>query len=212
MAHVIPPPGTKGLFLLRSPFATVEGLVYHVSAQRSFEDLIRRGIDPIELVYKPVGLGEAEYTADSESGAYVITLLTPSDKAIFVPDTYIDSYPDMGVIPHSWVVVSASCGMLPDTYPTEALEQAMKEVISDHTGVEANVFISRAPVTQAITQEQYVQNVAARNAAIKTRVSTYAENIALKKRNDDLEASELELLSLIEALQAEIEELKGTPP
>ena len=212
MARVTPPMNSQGLFILRSPFVAKGTVVYHVGAHRNFEDIIAAGIDPLSLVYTPVNLGQAEYDADKLEGATIITLYSATEKPLHVPDTYIESYPNMGVIPHSWLVAAISCGMLPDTYSTSALELALKEVVSDHTGIEGEVFITRAPVTEAITQEQYVQNLNARQAAIKTRTSTYAENIRLAAELENSRESEQRLIELVEQLQERIEELEGLNP
>lgn len=212
MARITPPMDSQGLFILRSPFVAKGTVAYHVAAHRKFEDLIAAGIDPLKLVYEPNRLGQAEYDSDKLAGATIVTLYSATEKPLHVPDTYIDSYPNMGVIAHSWVVASIDCGMLPDIYQTSALELAIKEAVSDHTGIEAQVFISRAPVTEAISQEQYVQNLNARNAAIKTRTSTYAENIRLLGLLDNSRQSEQRMIELIEQLNARIAELEGSNP
>lgn len=212
MAKVTPPMEAKGLFILRLPFKATPTVAYWVGAHRSFDDLIAQGEDPMELVYTPVGLDAAAYAADKAAGAYILTLFSATEKPIHVPDTYVESYPDMGVIPHSWMVVSASCGMLPDTYDTAALTQAVSDAITEHCGIPAQVFVARAPVTSAITQAQYVQNLNARQAAITNRDSVYATNLALTTALANERANSATLIELIEQLQARIAELEGTPP
>lgn len=212
MARITPPMDIEGLFVLRHPFVATPNVEYKVKAHRKFVDIINQGLDPMALVYTPVGLTEADYAADDLAGATIISLHSATEKVIHVPDTYIDSYPDMGVIPHSWVVVSVSAGMLPDVYATDALEDVLKTAVSDHTGVDATVFVSRAPVLTAITQEQYAQNLAIRTAAIKNRNTTYSENIRLAGVVDTLTQANQELIELVESLQARIEELEGVSP
>lgn len=212
MARVTPPMNSVGLFILRAPYRATATVAYKVDAHRNFKDIIDQKIDPMDLVYRPVGLDETAYASDQAAGAVIVTLTSATESPIHVPDTYIESYPDMGVVPHSWVVVSASCGMLPDMYDTTALQQAVSDAISEHVGVPAQVFVARAPVTSAITQEQYVQDLNARNAAIKNRTSVYAENLRLINDLANSRANEAALMELVEQLQARIEELEGTPP
>lgn len=212
MANVIPPPGASGLFLLRVPFVANSNIVYHVAAIRSFEDLISRGIDPVALVYTPVGLTDAAYQEDLAAGALVISLLSPTTKPLYVPTTYIDSYPNMGTVPHSWIVATISCGMQADAYDTTRLAQAIQRAVSDDTGVESIVTFARAPTADAITQEQYVANLNARNAAIKNRSTTYADLLASQAREANLRQSNTALLDMIEQLQQRIDELEGSAP
>lgn len=212
MARITPPMNAKGLFSLRLPFAASPTTVYRVSAIRNFEQMVSEGDDPVSLIYTPVGLDNAAYQADLAAGASVIVLMSDTLKPIYVPDTYIDSYPNMGVVPHSWVVASISLGILPDTYDLTRLMQAIKTAVSDDIGVEPTVNIAVAPTTDAITQEQYVQNLNARNAAIKNRSTVYAELLKARAENTNLKQSQNQLFDMIEQLQARIDELEGSAP
>lgn len=212
MARLTPPVGAKGLFTLRLPFEANPTTVYQVSSQRSFADLINRNIDPIALAYTPAGLGDAEYQADLAEGAFIITLLSDSQKAMYVPDTYIDSYPNMAIVPHSHVVAVVSCGILPDTYDTTRLEAAISKAVSDDTGVESTVSIAVVPTTDAITQEQYAANLNARLAAIKNRSTDYADKLVLQTQLESASNQTAEMVLLIEQLQARIAELEGSAP
>jgi len=201
MARITPPVGVTGLFILRAPFVAVATVAYHTGADRTFEEMISRGLDPVKMVYEPVGLTDTEYQADVAAGAHVITLLSETQKPLYVPDTYIESYPNMGVVPHSWVVLTVSMGMLPDSYDLTRAVNAVKRAVSDDTGVESDVTIATAPVTQAITQEQYVENTAARNAAIVNRSTDYTDKLALQAQVDQLKQQNQELIAMIEQLQ-----------
>jgi hypothetical protein len=161
--------GAKGVFLLKEPFVALASRSYTVIASRSFEELVARGNDPLSLVYAPVGLTNVEYQADIALGAQVIALKALDQDVMYVPDTYILSYPDMGVVPYSWTIASVSLGMLPDTYDTALLEEKVAAAVSDYIGVEPIVSIGRAAASDMITNEQHIQLTIARQAAIKSR-------------------------------------------
>lgn len=201
MARLTPPVGVTGLFILRGPFVAVPTVAYHTGADRTFEEMISRGLDPVKMVYEPVGLGETEYKADLAEGAHVITLLSESQKPLYVPDTYIDSYPNMGVVPHSWVVMTISMGMLPDNYNLTRAIQAVQNAVAADTGVMAEVKVATAPTTDAVTQEQYVQLTQARNAAITNTDTDYTEKLRLQEQNDRLTQQNQDLMVMIEELQ-----------
>jgi len=212
MANIVPPIGSKGLFLLRIPFVANPSIIYHVGAIRSFEELISRGIDPVKLVYTPAGLTDASYAEDAAAGALILTLLSDTLKPLYVPTTYVDSYPNMGVVPHSWLVATVDCGILPDTYDTTRLTQAIQRAVSEDIGVGSTVFIARAPTTDAITQDQYVQNLAARNAAIKNRTTDFVLLQTARSDIANLTQSNQALVDLVQQLQARIAELEGSAP
>lgn len=212
MARITPPLGCKGLFSLRIPFIAQVNVVYRVGAESTFEEMLTRGLDPMALVYTPVGLSTAAYNADKAAGAAIITLLSDTQKPLYVPDTYIDSYPNMDVVPHSRVVMAADLGMLPDTYDFTRAMTAYGKAISDDIGVVPTIMLCVAPVADAITQGQYVQNVNARNAAIKNRTTDYAKVLVLQDQVANLTQSNAELVTVIEQLQQAIIDLGGTAP
>lgn len=180
MARVTPPMYAKGLFQLREPFVATSTVQYTVSAIRTFEEIRAKGDDPLALVYLPKSLTQADYQADVAQGAAVITLLSATEKPLYVPDTYILSYPNMGVVPYSWLVASLSLGMLPDSYDTSLLEEKLKGVVSDFIGVQPTVNIGRAATNRAVTDDEHVQLTATRQAAIKARDTDYAQASALQ--------------------------------
>jgi hypothetical protein len=212
MARITPPLGARGLFVLRAPFNAKATVVYRVTGERSFEDLINRGVDPMKLVYDPVSLVEADYQADVAAGAAIITLMSDSEKAIYVPDTYIDSYPNMGVVPHSWMVATVDLGILPDSYDLTRLTQSVKQAVSDYIGVESTVSVATIPTTDAVTQEQAVADAAARSAAIAIRTTPYAENLVLMAQIEAYKTAQATMIATIEALNDRIKDLEGSAP
>lgn len=212
MARLTPALGAKGLFSLRLPFVATATVVYRVGAEQTFEDMIKRGLDPQKVVYDPVGLSSVDYANDQAVGAAIITLLSDTELPKYVPDTYIDSYPNMGVIPHSRVVMAADLGMLPDTYDLTRAQQAYAKAISDDIGVAPTIVLCVAPVADAITQEQYVQNLNARNAAIKNRTTDYALLLQARDQIAALTQSNEQLIEIIEEQQRIIDDLNGTAP
>lgn len=212
MARITPPLNARGLFALRIPFVAADATIYRVGAERTFEELISAGIDPMKVVYEPVGLSTADYAADQAAGAAVIILMSDTKKPLYVPDTYIDSYPNMGVVPHQRVILAADLGMLADTYDLTRAIQAVGKALSDDIGVEAPVTVCVAPTGDAVTQEQYVQNLNARNAAIKNRTTDYALLLQSRDQVANLTQSNAQLVEIIEQLQQTLAELQGTAP
>lgn len=169
MARLTPAPGLKGAFLLRSPFKTEADLEYTVTAIRSFAEIRARNSDPFTLVYEPVGLTPVAMDADIAEGAAIVVLSTRTGVLTYVPDTYVDSYPYMGSIPYSHLIVSASLGMIPDSMDITLIQQVVASAISDYIGVQPTVFVSRGEVSDVITEDRHVQLTISREAAIKNR-------------------------------------------
>lgn len=180
MARITPPLDAKGLFKVRSPYTVSPVGIYWVGAQRTFEELIAAKIDPLTQVYKPVGMGQSDYNQDVIDGAKVITLLSYIRSPLHIPDTYILEYPNMSLVPHSWVVLTISCGILPDTYDLTRMMQTVSDAVSEYTGVSVVVTPMVAPTTDSVTEVAYEEARAAREAAIVNKSTDFADKLALQ--------------------------------
>lgn len=179
MARLTPNIGIKGAFLLKAPFATEADVEYTVVALRSIAEFTAKTGDPVELIYKKVGLGRPELTADQAEGAIIVVLSTKAGVLMYVPDTYILSYPFMGSIPYSHIILSVSLGMLPDDMDLTGAQQVVTSAVSDAIGVEPTVFISKGEVTDMIDEQRHVQLTISREAAIKNRETDRAKALRL---------------------------------
>lgn len=198
MARVTPPIGAKGLFKVRSPYVVSAAAIYWVGAVRTFEELIAAKIDPLTQVYVPVGMGQPDYNADIIEGAQVITLLSNVRPPLHIPDTYILEYPNMSIVPHSWIVCTVSCGILPDTYDLTRMQQTVSAAVSEYTGVQANVTISTAPTTDSVTEEAYKEAKLVRDAALVNKSTDFVEKLALQDQLDKANSYITDLTTVID--------------
>ncbi|MNQ06253.1 hypothetical protein D3C85_190030 [compost metagenome] len=210
MARITPPIGAKGLFKVRSPYVVSAAAVYWVGAVRTYEELIAAKIDPLTQVYTPVQLGQPDYNQDIIEGAQVITLLSHVRPPLHIPDTYILEYPNMSLVPHSWIVCTVSCGILPDTYDLTRMQQTVAAAVSEYTGVQSTVTISTAPTTDSVTEEAYKEAKIVRDAALVNKSTDFVEKLALQEQLDKVNAYVTDLLAVIDQQNLEIAEQKQT--
>lgn len=206
MARVTPPIGAKGLFKVRSPYVVSAAAVYWVGAVRTYEELIAAKIDPLTQVYTPVGMGQQDYNADIIEGAQVITLLSFVRPPLHIPDTYILEYPNMSIVPHSWIVCTVSCGILPDTYDLTRMQQTVAIAVSEYTGVQANVTISTAPTTDSVTEAAYLEAKAVRDAALLNKSTDFADKLVLQEQLDKANAYIGDLTTIVDQQEVTIAE------
>ncbi len=186
--RLIPPIGTKGLYKLEVPFASTirEKEIYECAAIRYFTDLENNGSDVFEIYYKPYGLTEENYFIDRSAGHVLITLLSPKYPPVYVPSSYIRSYPSLVSRKYNQVILSASLGPLPDDVVLEPTMQAMQNALSDFIGAEVLVNVGVMPLTDAVSPEEHETREAARLGAISTRDTAYARVVELETANSSL--------------------------
>lgn len=175
MSRRTPPIDTRGIYELKDPFHASADKVYICHAIRTFKDLREQFLDPYELYYEPNGIERSKFEDDRDEGAVIVTLIDEDgEEVIYVPDTYILSFPDMGEIKYQRIVVSVDFGALPEYIPFAHVEEQIGSVAKDVIGVEPNVETHIAPTSNLITPEEHQSLEASRRANISNANTIYA--------------------------------------
>lgn len=187
--RITPIVGVEGLFEVKQPWTVLGDNVYECIANRAMSDLMDAGIDILEFVYKPVGLGEQEYSSDVKEGACIISLLNksnPDAKVIHIPDTYIISYPNMDISNYNRMIVSVDLGALPINTDVTSMIVYLKQAALDMIGVESDPVVHKGPASNSITFEQHQE-------LVKKRIANKKKNHSLDVINEDLKNENAEL-------------------
>lgn len=134
-----PPLFATGRWVLDSPFSVPANAVYTCKAVRSFDDLKARGIDPYEQFYLPKGISRDDFENDVRNVANIVTLMSDTHPLLYVPDTYIKSYPDTTTVPYRHVVLSMSLGAIPDSLVLDDFKDKVQQYALASLGIEARV-------------------------------------------------------------------------
>lgn len=174
--NLIPAVGTRGRFVLKPPFdaAMAPNTLYTMSAVRKFDEIDTFGTSIYTQFYQPFQLTEADVNTDRSAGAMIITLMTDNSPPLYVPTSYVQSYPDLNYRPYNQYIAVLSLGPLSDDTLFEPVIQGLKNTTSEFLGVEPEVNIAFMPLTDIITPEQHENREAARQAAITNRSTDYA--------------------------------------
>jgi hypothetical protein len=175
-----PPIGTTGTYRLIQPWTVDATKIYICKAVRLFADLEIKGIDVLALAYTPVGGTPEQLAEDQAAGAAIISLFTEDGTVIYVPDTRIESYPNMGNYNYRHVVASISLGAIPDSTNLDWLLEEYAELTVNTIGVTADVKIHEAPTTKTVTPEEHDRIEAARLAKISNQTTYKARCIKLE--------------------------------
>lgn len=193
-AKFTPPLHARGIYTLVTPFPDITSLIYECTAIRSFRDYLDLGKSAYDEVYVPAGLTAENYTDDLAANANIVTLTSPNNATIYVPDTYIQKYPDLEYVQYANIAVSASLGAIPDDLDLSLMKTQIAGIISDVIGVTPVVRLHAYASAGVVTMAQHALNEASRQAAITNRttdrarvIALLAEKAALQQRIVDLE-------------------------
>lgn len=192
----VPSINTSGRFVLKKPFIAKEQVRYNVTALREFSDLYVRGIDVYSKYYKPFGLVDGtvvngktfSFSAETKSNPVIVTLEGSDDTVLYVPSTYIDTYPIVGDVVYSRLILTADLGALPDDVPLDSILQDVEDLIQSRFGVNSVVRVARGYTDQQPTLEEHEILEQSRVGAITSAQNNFTENQELRKTAEFLDA------------------------
>lgn len=192
-----PPVNASGIFTLAPPFAAqlIPGVNYTCIAVRKFADIQKLGIDPYEIFYVPNALSETIYLADVQAGECIVTLRSNGGAFLYVPTSYITSYPNMGGIPYTAIVLGINLGAIPNYVDLSAIKTKISNVVHDSFGVTPDI-------QQAAISETKNMSIADANAIESARLAAITDNqtdlAKYLEANADLQAA-LDKIAELEA-------------
>lgn len=207
LAKKTPPIGARGRYILTYPWQANPAKLYTCLAIRSFADIYKQGQDVYNLFYKAMGLendqsigGEIfQFASEALLKPNMITIRSDDGETIYVPDTFIQSFPSMGEVKYSHMVLSLSLGPIPDYVSLAALKDAIADTVRDNIGVVPTVREHVAPSTDNPTPEQHEALETARLAAISMSLTDYAKWLLATAENEAKQATIHTLTSMLKS-------------
>lgn len=204
--NIAPPLETKGRFVLKAPFSADPTKLYTVIGLRKFMELVGSSVDVFKTYYSPMGLKESDYDNDYKAKATLVILYSEDGGMLFVPSTYIQSFPSQSIPSYGNYVISALLGPFRTDYDFSFTKQKVAEVLSNTLGIEPEMYVDSIGESQVMTVENAEVLEANRQAAINDRQTSYAKLLTK-------DATITELQAQIAALQEAYSKLQsGTTP
>lgn len=201
MAKMTPAMHAKGLFQLKAPWPAQLQAIYEVIAIRSFTDFIKKGESVYDLFYRPLNLSQQDFDNDAAEGAHIVTLRSSTAATIFVPDTYILSYPALDTVTYTRIVLSVDLGPLPANVALDHLKTTLASAASDITGNVATVKEHAVPYAAIVTESEHATLESVRQAAVTNRTIDRARVLEQQTIIDAQAAMISDLQDAIVALQ-----------
>lgn len=188
MSNLIPSIGAKGKYRLHSPFdVLIKDVAYTCVAIRRLTDFITMGRDPKELYYDPHGLDDTVWDEDSSNPEVcIVSLRSDSGLWLYVPSTFILSFPDINSIPYSVRVLGVSLGAIPESLDLSNLYTNMIDLVRDTIGVESEVKSVVISETTLLPNDTHETLEIARNDLIESSQTQRATIIELHRQLDAL--------------------------
>lgn len=183
MSNLIPSLGAKGIYKVSEPFTTlVKNIAYTCIATRRLSDFVSIGRDPKALYYDPYGLGDAIWARDSKDrDVCIVSLQSDSGQIVYVPSSFILSFPSLNGIPYTVRILGINLGAIPDSLDLNSLYGYMHDLVRDTLGVESEVKSVAISETKLMSKEQHDSLELARLDLINTTQTERSRIIELER-------------------------------
>lgn len=179
-----PPIGAAGTYKVSDPFQSVvdSATHYECKAVRRFVDVVNEGVDPYSEYYAPYNISQEKYQQDYTAGACIVSLVSSSGVWVHVPTTYITSYPSLGGIPYTAIVLGISLGAVPDYLDLTAIKKKISDSVMEYIGVSSTVTSVKVSQTRNVSYGDHQAIETARVQKISERTTDYAKLLDAQAR------------------------------
>lgn len=195
--------GATGRFMLKLPWKADANTTYEVLAIRSFDDIYKLGDDVYSIYYKPMGLVEGlagfKFKDEVALKPNIVTLKGLNGSIVYVPDTYIVSFPSLGNVQYHHVIITASLGALPEQVDLSIIKDDIQNLIEARIGAKTVAKIMTAPATNQPNAEQHEALEAARTGSIREYENDYTK---VKRQQDTIGKLTAKVEALTQVLKA----------
>lgn len=192
---ILPTIGAKGIFRLKAPFDTklLPNVSYECVAVRELIDVLSAGVDVYAKHYEPNGISEAEYQKHLQDDVCLISLRTDAGIWLFVPSTYILSFPGMSGVKYANLILGVPLGAIPDTLNLEIIKKKISDLVQGELGITSGIEEIVVSQIEVLSKEEHERLENARKTKVVTQPSDYtriktleAENQVLTSKNGQL--------------------------
>jgi hypothetical protein len=179
---LIPPIGTSGIYKLKAPFDALlqSNTSYRADAARRISDYLELGVDPFEEFYDKNGLAKEIYDADVTNQVVIVSLVSAAGHWVYVPSTYILSYPDLNGVAYTVMVLGLELGAIPQYMDLSGLKNALSNLCRDTVGVVPTVKEVAISAVSKLSQADHDALEAGRQALITNTTTDRAKYLALQ--------------------------------
>lgn len=191
---LVPNIGSRGKYILKSPWEANTDLIYRCERISSILDFkLSEEIDVLKDIYLDKGLTKEDYENAIKDNIKIVTLKSGSKYRIDVPDNYIEKFPDKGFVPYQQQIISINLGLLPNDINLTDTVEKIKELIGGTLNVKVNPLIHKYESERFIDWATHVEMEKTRESGVKDSITNWERIKKLEEENTALSAAVIEL-------------------
>jgi hypothetical protein len=208
--NIIPAIHAAGRFEASAPFNTIvdQSKYYTVEATRTIFEMEQAKLDLYTLVFAPVGVVAEDYPTvlarAKAADAIIVSLMDRNGIPVYVPTTYLTSFPLVDGVSYERMCIVADVGAVPPSMQ-QTLQQAMDHMANyllTTVGITARVTLGTIPTVGYTSQAQADAYENTRKGKITDASNDVAKVNALTAQLAAAQAYNLELEAALAAATA----------
>lgn len=196
---ITPEIGAAGKYKYKAPFDTLGNnqTEFTCISVRTLTDCLSLGENPFKKYYEPHGLTEEQYRSDVSEGASIVGLQSTVGTSLYIPNSYLLSYPDVSGIRYVNIVLGADIGAIPETLNLEVLCTEVQDVLYTRLGVKPEVkpVITSQPALVSYEDHEKMERI--RSSTVQEDKSLTAQILELKSQISQLTVQNLAMANYI---------------
>lgn len=138
MANFIEPKvGSKGVYTFKPPYDSLTNNQTELEcmAVRKLTNALASGENVFAKYYKPYKLTQADYEVDLLQDITLVDLQSALGSWVYVPNSYIASYPDSSGVRYRVMALAVELGAIPDTLVLDPIIDDIRALLHSRLGV-----------------------------------------------------------------------------
>ena len=197
--NIIPTVGSAGVYKFATPFDTLAavGEIYSCQSIRKLSEIFANNEDPKSDIYDKYGLDEATFLLHKQVDIEIAALRSEKGHWLYVPVSFIQSYPDPNGIEYRGVALSILLPAIPVAQDLEYVTDTLKQATTSMLGM--NCTIKKAFTTRplAVGSDKHKSLMIERKLRIAGNTNYFGMYTAMKVERDALAVKVAELESYI---------------
>lgn len=134
---ITPEIGSSGKYTYKAPYDTLGNnqTEFKCMSIKTLVDCLSSGEDPYKKYYEPYKLTQQDYKKDLVDSASIIGLQSAVGQWLYIPNSYLLSFPDVSGVRYVNMVLAANIGAIPETMNLDTLISEVEDAIIARLGI-----------------------------------------------------------------------------
>ena len=184
MNEFLPALNSSGTYKFKKPFSDFinSQTVYQCKSIRKISELISSGVDVFNTYYSPYNIQTVMYEEDKNNDISIIGLYNDTAKWLYVPTTFINSYPDNSGVPYRRIAYAIDIGPIEESFDLSVLNESLSNLVKTNLGIVPDIRIVSLSKPSMVKYDDHIAIKNMRLGKVEVESTLYVELATYKQQ------------------------------